>query len=237
MSERKIIARRAAHGAAGQRGGEPRHRHAGGGRRVAAEEQVIDLMTLTAEPGVIGGIPRRAQLRRGDQHPGDHRPAQPVRFLRRRRARHRLPRAGPGRPRGQPQRLQVRPAAGRAPAASSTSRRTPRRSSSSAPSPPAGWRWRSTTASLRIVCETARRRNSSRRSSTAPSAARRRQVAADVLYVTERCVFRLCADGLELIEIAPGIDLQKDILERMDFTPHHALAPTLMDARIFRTSR
>ncbi|EXI80556.1 MAG: Acetate CoA-transferase YdiF [Candidatus Accumulibacter appositus] len=54
-----------------------------------------------------------------------------------------------------------------------------------------------------------------------------------VLYITERCVFRLCAEGLELIEIAPGVDLQKDILERMDFTPLMRGAPALMDARIF----
>jgi propionate CoA-transferase len=40
-----------------QRGGQPRHRHAGGVANVAAEEQIIDLLTLTAEPGVIGGIP------------------------------------------------------------------------------------------------------------------------------------------------------------------------------------
>jgi propionate CoA-transferase len=55
-----------------------------------------------------------------------------------------------------------------------------------------------------------------------------------VLYVTERCVFRLCAEGLELIEIAPGVDLQKDILDRMAFKPIMHRPPELMDARIFR---
>jgi propionate CoA-transferase len=54
-----------------------------------------------------------------------------------------------------------------------------------------------------------------------------------VLYVTERCVFQLTPDGLELIEIAPGVDLQKDILDRMDFKPIMHNPPGLMDARIF----
>ncbi|GIR60852.1 MAG: hypothetical protein CM15mP66_03000 [Pseudomonadota bacterium] len=40
-----------------------------------------------------------------------------------------------------------------------------------------------------------------------------------VLYVTERAVFRLQEKELELLEIAPGIDLQKDILDQMDFLP------------------
>jgi len=40
-----------------------------------------------------------------------------------------------------------------------------------------------------------------------------------VLYVTERAVFRLTIEGLELIEVAPGIDVQKDVLERMGFRP------------------
>jgi propionate CoA-transferase len=52
--------------------------------------------------------------------------------------------------------------------------------------------------------------------------------------VTERCVFRLAAGGgLELIEIAPGIDLQREILALMDFMP--AISPDLklMDAALF----
>ena len=38
-------------------------------------------------------------------------------------------------------------------------------------------------------------------------------------YVTERCIFELTPEGMKLIEIAKGIDLQKDILDQMDFTP------------------
>jgi propionate CoA-transferase len=54
-----------------------------------------------------------------------------------------------------------------------------------------------------------------------------------VLYVTERCVFELMSDGLELIEIAPGVDLEKDILAHMGFEPIIHGEPKLMDARIF----
>jgi propionate CoA-transferase len=55
-----------------------------------------------------------------------------------------------------------------------------------------------------------------------------------VLYITERCVFTLSADGLELTEIAPGIDLERDILAQMDFKPIIREQPDVMDARIFR---
>ena len=58
----------------------------------------------------------------------------------------------------------------------------------------------------------------------------------DVLYVTERCVFRLGSAGLELIEIAPGIRLKEDILDQMDFKPV-VDEPKLMDARIFGDRR
>jgi propionate CoA-transferase len=54
-----------------------------------------------------------------------------------------------------------------------------------------------------------------------------------VLYITERCVFSLTAGGMELVEIAPGIDLDKDILAHMDFDPVMDHSPALMDSRIF----
>ena len=54
-----------------------------------------------------------------------------------------------------------------------------------------------------------------------------------IYYVTERCVFQLRPEGVELIEIAPGIDLEKDILGQMDFQPI-VKNPRLMDERIFK---
>ncbi len=40
-----------------------------------------------------------------------------------------------------------------------------------------------------------------------------------VIYVTERCAFRLTAQGLELSEVYDGIDINKDILGKLDFQP------------------
>ncbi len=57
--------------------------------------------------------------------------------------------------------------------------------------------------------------------------------AQPVLYVTERCVFELTLDGLRLIEVAPGIDIERDILAQMDFMPAIPEPPRLMDARLF----
>lgn len=62
-------------------------------------------------------------------------------------------------------------------------------------------------------------------------AARRGQ---EVVYVTERCVFRLTRDGLLLTEIAPGVDLEKDILPKMEFTPLISPDVKRMPEEIFR---
>ena len=56
--------------------------------------------------------------------------------------------------------------------------------------------------------------------------------AKPVFYVTERCVFRLARGGLALIEVAPGIDIERDILPHMDFQPIIG-DYCEMDARIF----
>jgi acyl CoA:acetate/3-ketoacid CoA transferase len=50
-----------------------------------------------------------------------------------------------------------------------------------------------------------------------------------VLYVTERCVFALTPDGIELIEVAPGIYIEREILARMDFKPVIPRDPIAMD--------
>ena len=55
-----------------------------------------------------------------------------------------------------------------------------------------------------------------------------------VLYVTERAVFTLTPEGVELTEIAPGVDLQKDVLDQMDFKPI-VRDVKQMDERLFRT--
>lgn len=55
----------------------------------------------------------------------------------------------------------------------------------------------------------------------------------EALYVTERCVFRLTEHGLELTEIAPGMDLERDVLSKMAFRPAVAAQIKLMDPAIF----
>lgn len=60
------------------------------------------------------------------------------------------------------------------------------------------------------------------------------EVGQPVMYITERAVFELTKEGLVLTEIAPGVDLQKDILDLMEFKPVIKGQPKLMDSRIFQ---
>ncbi|MEA1951232.1 MAG: CoA-transferase [Planctomycetota bacterium] len=72
---------------------------------------------------------------------------------------------------------------------------------------------------LRIVAEGRHAKFVDRVEQLSFSADRSRRTGQDVLYVTERAVFRLIDEGLELIEVAPGIDLQTQVLDLLPFEP------------------
>jgi propionate CoA-transferase len=56
----------------------------------------------------------------------------------------------------------------------------------------------------------------------------------EILYVTERAFFRLTSDGLILEEVAPGIDVEKDIMSKMDFKPVVSSTVKVMDEKLFK---
>jgi len=64
-----------------------------------------------------------------------------------------------------------------------------------------------------------------------------REKGQEVVICTERAVFRLEKDGVALIEIAPGVDLEKDILGKMGFKPIISDELKIMDKRIFTPGR
>jgi len=72
---------------------------------------------------------------------------------------------------------------------------------------------------LRIIREGAHRKFLAQVEQLSFSGTVARSRQHDVLYVTERAVFRLASDGLELIEIAPGIDLETQVLGQLEFRP------------------
>ena len=185
---------------------------------IANEEKIVDLITLTAEPGVIGGIPASGmdfgaaintqavidQPYQFDFYDGG---GLDVAFLGLAQA----DRAG------NPQRLEIRAAA-----------RWRRRLHQHQPERQEGGvrrhLRRGRTAdrlSRRQTADRARRRHpeirEQGRACHVQRAMSRARTGKSVLYITERCVFRLATDGLELIEIAPGVDLDRDILAQDGF--------------------
>lgn len=66
------------------------------------------------------------------------------------------------------------------------------------------------------------------------SAKRAVQLGQPVTYVTERAVFQLTADGIELTELAPGIDLVRDVLDQMEFKPLVSNQLREIDERVYR---
>jgi propionate CoA-transferase len=60
-----------------------------------------------------------------------------------------------------------------------------------------------------------------------------REKGQEVLYITERAVFRLGAKGLELIELAPGIELEKEVLSHMEFPIEVSSNVRQMDSSLF----
>jgi acyl CoA:acetate/3-ketoacid CoA transferase len=58
--------------------------------------------------------------------------------------------------------------------------------------------------------------------------------AQEITYITERCVMELTRDGIAVTEIAPGVDLDRDVLAQANFPLLVPDTPRIMDPRLFR---
>lgn len=233
MSERKVIARRAA---LELRAGDVINLGIGmpeGIARIAAEERVSDLLTLTAEPGVIGGVPAGGlnfgaasntsavidQPYQFDYYDGGGLDAAFLGLAEADRLGNvNVSKFGP-----------KVPGAGGFINISQSTRKIVYLGTFTAGRP----RVAAATGGPGIICTGPVRKFVERIQHMTFSGAHALAHAHEILYITERCVFRLAADGLELVEVAPGIDIERDVLALMDFRPIVRKDPAPMDERIF----
>lgn len=86
---------------------------------------------------------------------------------------------------------------------------------------------------LRVLHEGAKRKFVQDVEQITFSAAQARASRREVVYITERAVFRLVASGIELVEVAPGIDMHTQVLGQMDFTPSISPDLKIMHEEVF----
>ena len=233
MSERKIIARRAAFelpigGVVNLGIGMPE-----GVASVAAEEGILDCVTLTAEPGVIGGMPQGgldfgaalnpdailAQSAQFDFYDGGGLDMACLGMAQTDRLGNvNVSKFGP-KFAGAGGFINISQNAGRLVLAGTLTA--------------GGLEIAVEHGALRILKEGKVRKFVEAVEQITFSAERAVKTGQPVLYVTERCVFRAAEGGLELIEVAPGIDIEHDILPNLAFAPKIGNVRQ-MDHRIFR---
>ena len=97
-----------------------------------------------------------------------------------------------------------------------------------------GFRAQVEEGTIRIMTEGRNKKLVSQVEQISFSGAYARENGQKVVFVTERAVFELTPEGVKLTEIAPGMDLKRDILDQMEFVPVMDEEIKIMPARYFK---